>query len=191
MDRLWTPWRYTYVTKQTAEQRKGVPDELRAYPEDHHSVFLNLIGSVRWATETGACSATAAERAAGVLLQGEHHFVCLNAYPYSSGHVMVVPYAKVAKLSELPAAAAAEMMQLAQRMETALQTTYQPEGLNVGINMGEAAGAGVADHLHLHMLPRWFGDHNFMTVIGETRILPETLEISWRRLREALSLPVE
>ena len=191
MDRLWTPWRYTYVTKQAEGGRKGVPKELRAYPENHDSVFLNLIGSVQWATQTGYCSAAAAEKSAGVLLQGKHHFVCLNAYPYSSGHVMVVPFRKVASLSELQTDAAAEMMHFARHMEVALKTTYQPDGINVGINMGEAAGAGVAEHLHMHLLPRWFGDHNFMTVVSETRVLPETLDTTWQRLRQALDLPLE
>ena len=191
MDRLWTPWRYAYFTKQHPDNRKGVPKELASFPGDHGSVFLNLIGSVQWAAQSGFCSQTAAEKAAGVLLQGKHHFICLNAYPYSSGHVMIVPYQQVASLAELNEESSAEMMLLAQRMERALRITYQPEGINLGINMGEAAGAGVAEHLHMHLLPRWFGDHNFMSVIGETRILPETLDITWRRLREALEVPID
>jgi len=189
MDRLWTPWRYSYITKAEPEQRKGVPEALQSYPEDHQSVFLNLIGAVRWAIATGLCSVLEAEAAGGVLLQGEHHFVCLNAFPYSSGHVMIVPYARVDSLAKLPAEAAAEMMQLAQRMETALRDTYHPDGINLGVNLGEAAGAGVADHLHMHVLPRWFGDTNFMTVVGETRILPEALQTTWQRLRQALGMP--
>ena len=189
MDRLWTPWRYAYTTGESGAGRGGVPHELSAFPEDRGSVFLNLIGAVQWAIASGYRSAPDAEKAGGVLLQARHNFICLNAYPYSSGHVMVVPYERVGSLSALPAEAAAEMMALAQRMEAALRTVYQPDGINLGMNLGEAAGAGVADHLHLHLLPRWFGDTNFMTVTGETRILPESLDVTWTRLREALSLP--
>ena len=190
MDRLWTPWRYAYTTGQRTSARKGVPAGLDAYPEDHGTVFLNLIGSVQWAERSGLLSRVAAERAGGVLLQEQWNFVCLNAFPYTSGHVMVVPYQRVASLAALPAEAAAEMMELARRMETALRTVYRPEGINLGMNLGEAAGAGVADHLHLHILPRWTGDTNFMTVVGETRVLPEALDDSWHRLRAALGVAI-
>ncbi|WP_419805873.1 HIT family protein [Terriglobus sp.] len=190
MDRLWTPWRYAYTTGQTTAGRKGVPAELGAFPEDHHSVFLNLIGAVQWADRSGGLGRVAAERAGHVLLQARWNFVCLNAFPYTSGHVMVVPYERVASLAALPGDAAGEMMQLAQRMETALREVYRPEGINLGMNLGEAAGAGVADHLHLHILPRWLGDTNFMTVVGETRVMPEALSDTWKRLRTALGEPL-
>lgn len=190
MDRLWTPWRYAYTTGQKTSARKGVPAELEAYPEDHDSVFLNLIGAVQWAERSGAFLRVAAERAGKILLQARWNFVCLNAFPYTSGHVMVVPYERVASLAALPAEAAAEMMSLAQRMETALRDVYRPEGINLGMNLGSAAGAGVADHLHLHILPRWVGDTNFMTVVSETRVLPEELTETWIRLRTALGQPV-
>ena len=190
MDRLWTPWRYAYTTGQTTAGRKGVPAELDAFPEDHHSVFLNLIGAVQWAERSGSLGPIAAERAGNVLLQARWNFVCLNAFPYTSGHVMVVPYERVASLAALPADAANEMMQLAQRMETALREVYRPEGINLGMNLGQAAGAGVADHLHLHILPRWTGDTNFMTVVSETRVLPEALGDTWGRLRKALGNPL-
>lgn len=189
MDRLWTPWRYAYITNEKPESRKGVPEALQAYPEDHGSVFLNLIGAVQWAASSGFCSAAEAEEAGGVLLQGKYHFVCLNAFPYSSGHVMIVPYERVDSLARISTEAAAEMMLLAQRMETVLRETYHPDGVNLGMNLGEAAGAGVADHLHMHLVPRWFGDTNFMTVVGETRILPEALSTTWQRLRAALRAP--
>lgn len=191
MDQLWTPWRYAYTTGQGTSARKGVPAELQAYPDDHGTVFLNLIGAVQWAERSGGMSRVAAERAGNVLLQCQWNFVCLNAFPYTSGHVMVVPYERQASLAALPAEAAIEMMGLAQRMETALRTVYRPEGINLGMNLGQAAGAGVADHLHLHILPRWLGDTNFMTVVGETRVLPEALPDTWTRLRTALSEPVE
>lgn len=134
-------------------------------------------------------SAPTAEKAAGVLLQARHNFICLNAYPYTSGHVMVVPYQHLDSLAKLPHDAADEMMSLAQCMETALRETYRPDGINLGMNLGEAAGAGVAEHLHLHVLPRWFGDNNFMTATAETRVLPESLDVTWQRLRHALGQP--
>lgn len=188
MDRLWTPWRYAYISGKKPGQRAGVPDELSAYPENNNSVFLNLIGAVRWGYEKGGFTKESAEKAGGVLLQAEHNFVCLNAYPYTSGHVMVVPYLHLDSLAKLPVAAAEELIGLAQRMETALREVYRPDGINLGMNLGEAAGAGVAEHLHLHVLPRWFGDSNFMTATAETRILPEPLETTWERLRDALNM---
>lgn len=190
MDRLWTPWRYAYITGEKKKQRQGVPVELDGYPEDHRSVFLNMIGSVQWAIRERVMPATQAEKAAGVLLQAEHNFICLNAFPYTSGHVMVVPYQHLDSLAKLPSEAATEMMSLAQRMETVLRATYRPDGINLGMNLGEAAGAGVAEHLHLHVLPRWFGDSNFMTATAETRVLPESLDITWERLRAELGLPL-
>jgi ATP adenylyltransferase len=186
MDRLWTPWRYAYISDKKTGARRGVPEQLEGYPEDHASVFLNLIGSVQWASAEGGLTQAAAERAGGVLLQGQHNFVCLNAYPYTSGHVMVVPYQQLDSLAKLPTDAASEMMALAQRMETTLRAVYQPDGVNLGMNLGEAAGAGVAEHLHLHVLPRWVGDSNFMTTIAETRVMPETLGLTWERMRQAL-----
>ncbi len=104
---------------------------------------------------------------------------------------MVVPYQHVDSLAKLPSPAAMEMIALAQRMETALRETYRPDGINLGMNLGEAAGAGVAEHLHLHVLPRWFGDSNFMTATAETRVLPEALPATWERLRTALGQPLE
>ncbi len=190
MDRLWTPWRYAYITGQKPGSRRGVPDALAAYPDDHGSVFLNLIGSVQWAAETGFMPAAEAERTGGVLLQARHNFICLNAYPYTSGHVMVVPYEHLDSLAKMPEPAATEMMALAQRLETALRTEYRPDGINIGMNLGEAAGAGVAEHLHLHVLPRWFGDSNFMGAVAETRVLPESLDTTWERLRGALGQPL-
>ncbi len=102
----------------------------------------------------------------------------LNAFPYSSGHVMILPYLHTDSLAKLPVETAEEIMRPAQRMETVLREVYKPDGINLGMNLGEAAGAGVAGHIHLHVLPRWFGDTNFMTVVGETRVLPETLDVT-------------
>jgi ATP adenylyltransferase len=187
MDHLWTPWRYQYVTRSAPAGRKGVSEALAAYPEDKNCVFCNLIGAVQWAIEQGT-SKVEAEKAGHILLQGVHCYVCLNAYPYSSGHLMVIPYQHLQSLAELPPVAATEMILLAQRAERALRATYHPDGLNFGMNLGEAAGAGVAEHIHLHGLPRWVGDNNFMSVLGETRILPEMLDESWRRLHAAMQL---
>jgi ATP adenylyltransferase len=190
MDRLWTPWRYAYITGKKPGARRGVPESLQAFPGDLGSVFLNLIASVRWATQTGYMPAAQADRAGGILLHAEHNFVCLNAFPYTSGHIMVVPYEHLDSLAMLPTPAASEMMALAQRLETALRQEYRPGGINIGMNLGEAAGAGVAEHLHLHVLPRWFGDSNFMGATAETRVLPESLNTTWERLRKALGQPL-
>ena len=191
MDRLWTPWRYAYISGKKPGARKGVPEELDGYPDDHTSVFLNLIGAVQWAARQGGFAQVDAERAGLVLLQAEHNFICLNRYPYTSGHVMVVPYLHLDSLAKLPTAAAEEMRALSQRMKTVLRDVYRPDGINLGMNLGEAAGAGVAEHLHLHLLPRWFGDSNFMTATAETRVLPESLEVTWQRLRAGLGQPAE
>jgi ATP adenylyltransferase len=184
MDYLWTPWRYAYLTDADPNRRKGVPEELAAWPGDSHCVFCNLIAATQFAIEHGT-PAEDAERAAHIVLRAEQSFICLNAFPYSSGHVMIVPYAHEETLAGLDRATAQEIMTLAQRMDAVLRQVYQPHGVNLGINLGQAAGAGVAGHLHLHALPRWLGDSNFMTVIAETRVLPETLDTTWQRLREA------
>ena len=145
-----------------------------------------MIASVRWAIDSGM-AAEDAERAALILRRGETCFICLNRFPYSTGHVMIVPYSHVDSLVSLSTSVLDEMIATAREMERSLRNTYRPDGLNLGLNLGEAAGAGVADHLHLHELPRWSGDTNFMTTTANTRILPEPLEITWEKLREALS----
>lgn len=184
MDHLWTPWRYSYVTQSDEEARQGVPPELSAWPGDKQCVFCNLVAAIDYATAHGM-DKDEAERAAHVVLRGESCYVCLNAFPYTSGHVMVIPYIHEASLGALATETAHEMMDLAQRTERVLTENYRPHGVNLGMNLGKAAGAGVAGHLHLHALPRWHGDTNFMTVIGETRILPEALDATWLRLRTA------
>ncbi len=190
MDRLWTPWRYGYVTEKK-EGRPGVPEALEAWPGDLGCVFCNMIAALDWAVMQGM-DPVAAEQSIFLLERGETCFLVLNGFPYNNGHLMVVPYRHEASLAALPVATAAEMMRSARRAESVLRAVYKPQGLNMGLNMGESAGAGVAAHLHLHALPRWSGDTNFMTVVAETRILPEMLGESWARLREALrSLPAE
>jgi ATP adenylyltransferase len=160
MDYIWTPWRYQYMAQVNSG---GQPE----------CIF---------------CDAVAKNNDAETLIvrRGVKAFVILNRYPYTSGHVMIVPYAHVAELNLCEADALKEMMQLAQRVEKAFQTNYKPDGMNLGMNLGRAAGAGVTGHLHLHALPRWIGDSNFMTVTGETRVHPEDLQTTYDRLRKAL-----
>ncbi len=186
VDHLWTPWRYTYVTEGDRKQRQGIPEELDAWPGDLGCVFCNMIAAADYAAEHGM-EPDAAERAAGIVLRGAHNYICVNRYPYTSGHLMVVPYQHQRSLAALDSVTAQEMMSLARRIERALVATYQPDGFNFGLNLGKSAGAGVAGHLHLHALPRWTGDTNFLTTVGETRLLPEDLATTWQRLRTALA----
>lgn len=158
MDYLWTPWRYAYVT--SAEKISGC-------------VFCDL------PKEGDDAKVYIAHR-------GQHCYIVLNSFPYTPGHLMIVPFAHLDELRKLPAAAAQEMMALAQRVEGVLRTLYSPDGINVGMNIGKAAGAGVAGHIHLHVLPRWVADSNFVSVVSETRILPETLEMTFQRVKGAL-----
>src|SRR5215467_6468658 len=161
MDYLWTPWRYQYIT----EAAGGEPPEC----------FF--------------CEAVAQKKDSETLIvhRAVNAFVILNRFPYTSGHVMIVPYAHMAELKLCDAATLSEIMQLAQRVEAVFRTTYKPDGMNLGMNLGRAAGAGVAGHLHLHMLPRWVGDSSFITVTGETRVLPEDLKTTYERLSKALA----
>jgi ATP adenylyltransferase len=188
MDRLWTPWRYAYVTKaDRGQQRLGVPEALSAWPGDLHCVFCNIIASVDYAVAQGMPRAEA-EAAAWILERGPACFLVLNAFPYNSGHLMAVPYEHQDSLAALPLSTAEELIVMARRAEQALRKVYQPDGLNLGMNLGESAGAGVAQHIHLHAVPRWTGDSSFMSVLAETRVLPEMLHESWGRLRHALAV---
>ncbi len=157
MDYIWTPWRYAYLSSAGKSPGCLFCDAIRREDRDANIVF-----------------------------RGTTCFVVLNAFPYTSGHVMVVPYDHVDRLDKLPSAAATEMMSLVQRVETAFREVYHPDGINVGMNIGAAAGAGVAGHIHMHALPRWIADANFMTTIGETRVIPEDLATTWERMRSAL-----
>lgn len=121
----------------------------------------------------------------GVVERGETCFVVLNAYPYGSGHVLVLPRRHVARLDDLDETESSELWSTARRALRAIELAYAPDGANLGANLGRAAGAGIPDHVHLHALPRWEGDTNFMTAVGETRVLPEALEVSFTKLRGA------
>jgi len=159
MDYIWTPWRYRYVADASKDSRCIFCDALEAGDDGR----------------------------ALIVLRGAKNFVILNKYPYTSGHVMIVPYAHVASLSDAETDTLAEMMQIAQRVQIGLSNTYHPQGYNLGMNLGRAAGAGVTGHLHMHVLPRWAGDANFMTVTGETRVEPEELSVTFERLRKAFA----
>jgi ATP adenylyltransferase len=155
MDYLWTPWRYTYLAT-AGKAPSCIFCELQHSDDDHKALIVH---------------------------RAKYNFIILNAYPYTSGHSMIVPYEHLDRLHRLPPAAATEMMELTQRLETVLYEVYQSDGVNLGMNVGKAAGAGVAGHIHMHVLPRWIADSNFMTVIGEVRVLPELLETTYQRLK--------
>jgi ATP adenylyltransferase len=118
-----------------------------------------------------------------VIFRGSRNFVILNLYPYISGHLMIAPYAHIGELAATAKEDSDEMMDLAKRCQSALREVYRPQGFNLGMNLGRAAGAGIADHIHMHIMPRWGGDTNFMTTVGETRVLPEDLPTTYRKLR--------
>lgn len=120
-----------------------------------------------------------------ILYRGQRSFVILNRFPYTSGHLMIVPFAHVATLEELEAQTRAEMMELSVTSIEVLRTVYHPQGFNLGMNIGDAGGAGIAEHIHLHVVPRWIGDTNFMSSLGETRVLPELLDETYRRVSSA------
>ena len=186
MDQLWTPWRYAYISGKSEEARRGVPRALAAWPGDHDCVFCNMVAATDYAIQQGMAREEA-EKASGILERGRLTFLVLNAFPYNNGHLMVVPYQHESSLAALPEPVALDVMRGARRAERALNAVYRPEGMNLGLNLGASAGAGIASHVHLHAVPRWGGDTNFMTVLGETRILPEMLAQSWARLRDALA----
>jgi len=157
MDHLWSPWRYQYVSKTDAERE---------------CIFC-------------AKSAANEDRENFVVHRGLYNFVLLNIFPYTAGHLMVVPYRHIATLEEADPATLGELASMTRLAEICLRKTYQAPGYNVGMNIGSSAGAGIAGHLHMHALPRWPGDVNFMTAIAETRVLPEDLAVSYEKLVKA------
>jgi ATP adenylyltransferase len=126
---------------------------------------------------------TAPDESEHVLYRGQFAYVTLNRYPYNNGHLMILPYAHVASLEDLDPPTLTELMLLTNRGLAALRTAYQPDGFNIGVNLGQAAGAGIAEHVHIHVVPRWSADTNFMPIVGETRVIPETLDQTYARLR--------
>ena len=161
MDHLWTPWRYQYITA----------DKPAASSPDGCIFCAKLIES--------------RDEANLIVYRAAYNFVILNLFPYNSGHLMVVPNEHVATLEAATAATAEELFSLTRHCEALLRRVYRPEGINLGMNIGACAGAGVAGHIHMHLVPRWTGDANFMSTLGETRVLPEELPVTWRRLRGA------
>ena len=158
MERLWAPWRMRYI--ENADNSEGC-------------IF---------------CEFPAAENDVEnlILLRGEHAFIILNAFPYSNGHLMVTPYRHTASLDDLDDAEMLETMTLTRQGVNLLKTAFRPDGFNIGINMGRVAGAGIADHVHVHIVPRWNGDTNFMPVLGDVRVIPESLQVVYERLKACL-----
>jgi ATP adenylyltransferase len=155
MEYRFSPWRSAYIVRASKE-RGCLFCKLKRASDDHKAFIVH---------------------------RGKHCFIVLNTYPYNSGHVMVAPYQHLDQLDKLPHKAAHEMMELSQRIEAALRKAYNARGINLGMNIGEAAGAGIAGHIHMHVLPRWVGDTNFMTTISETRVLPEALQQTYEKLK--------
>jgi ATP adenylyltransferase len=159
MDYIWSPWRAPYIS---------------GHKELEGCIF---------------CLMAAADRDEENLIafRGEHNFVVLNRFPYTNGHLMVVPYRHTPDLSGITDEAAAELMALIRASERHIRWVYHPDGMNIGMNIGESAGAGIAGHIHMHVLPRWSGDANFMTTVAQSRVLSEELGTTWQRLRDAFA----
>ena len=155
MNHIWSPWRMEYIENSNKED--GC---IFCIAQEKKDSAENLIE-----------------------FRGEHSYVILNRYPYTSGHLMVVPFDHKPTLEELDSETRAEMMELTARGMTVLRGIYRPEAFNMGANIGEAAGAGVKEHFHIHIVPRWAGDTNFMSSVGGTRVLPETLETTYERVK--------
>ena len=158
MDILWSPWRYDYITGSDSGKSRGC-------------IFCDILNN------------SASDEDSFILKRAEFNFVILNVYPYTSGHMMIVPYEHIATLDEAGKRTTDEMMDLTKAAQGAISAVYAPDGINLGMNLGKAAGAGVDAHYHMHILPRWVGDVNFMTAIGQTRTIPETLKTTYEKLR--------
>jgi ATP adenylyltransferase len=157
--RIWAPWRLAYVKDAAKDEEAGC-------------IFCTK-------------PAEGADEASFIVHRGERCYVILNTFPYTNGHLMVTPFEHVATLPELDPETIAEMMALAQRAMVALEDRYSPQGYNVGFNQGRVAGAGFEHHIHMHVVPRWGGDTNFMPVLGDTRVMPQSLEQSYEALKGA------
>jgi diadenosine tetraphosphate (Ap4A) HIT family hydrolase len=165
MDRLWAGWRSSYVAVAGNGEPAG------------GSLFSRILASGLPDEDTH------------VVWRGERVFAILNAYPYTCGHVLVMPYREVGELEDLTPDESAELWAAVRDAVVAIKAAYSPHGVNVGLNLGEAAGAGIASHMHVHVLPRWNADSNFMTAVAEVRVLPEALGDTWRKLRAAWPAP--
>jgi ATP adenylyltransferase len=168
LEHLWAGWRREYIVEATERERTG---ELTH--DESSCVFCRL-------AESGPPSEDNL-----VVWRGELTFVVMNAYPYASGHVLVLPLRHIGPMAEMTERESAELWSATQDSAAAIEKAFDPDGLNMGANLGRAAGAGLPGHLHLHVLPRWSGDTNFMTSVAETRVMPETLQLSWKRLTDA------
>lgn len=172
LDQLWATWRSMYVTG-AAESRRSLPGDLpEAAADDGRSLFERILAS------------GAADEETYIVDRAEHCFVILNRFPYTSGHLMVLPNRAVPDLEELDGAEFTELWELVRTCVVVLKSTTRCDGVNVGINLGRAAGGSQADHLHVHCVPRWIGDANFMAVAGGSQVMPVALVDQWRRLRE-------
>lgn len=159
MDRLWTPWRFDYISKV---------DQVDT------CVFCGMLGE-------------SDDQANHILHRGPNTFLVMNLFPYTSGHLLIVANRHISSLNDASEEELFEFITLSRHCENALRQEYHPNGFNMGFNVGRAAGAGIEQHLHMHVLPRWFGDSNFVSVIGETRIIPESLDTTYKRLRPHFS----
>lgn len=157
MNHLWSPWRMKYIESHNKEAGR---------------VFCNAQAQTDSAENL-------------IAFRGKNAYVILNRYPYTSGHLMVIPFKHAPNLEELDPETRAEMMELTSHCTTILREIYRTQSFNVGVNIGEAAGAGVLGHVHIHIVPRWAGDTNFMSSVGQTRVLPEALEETYQRVRQA------
>jgi ATP adenylyltransferase len=160
VDRLWSPWRYEYIASGDA-----------ANPESSGCIFCKLRDDLD------------KDEANFVIHRASHNFIVLNIYPYISGHLLIVPYRHIGELDAATKETTDELMDLTKRSQTALRDAYQPTGFNIGMNLGRSAGAGIVDHIHIHILPRWTGDTNFMSTVGNTRVIPEDLSTTYEKLR--------
>jgi ATP adenylyltransferase len=165
VDRLWTPWRYQYISGESATNSGGDSSS------PNSCIFCTL--PQEDPSQDGRNY---------IIHRARHNFIVLNLYPYTSGHLLVIPYEHSSELDSLAKETTDELIDLAKRAQTVLRAAYRPDGFNLGMNLGRAAGAGVAGHVHLHVLPRWTGDANFMTTAGETRVLPEDLPTTYNKL---------
>ncbi len=163
MNHLWTPWRMPYLQNPSPAVENGCIFCRKAQSRD--------------------------DAAEHVLFRGQHVYVTLNLYPYNNGHLMIVPYRHTADLADLEPDALAELMIVTRQAVEVLGRAYRPQGFNIGLNLGTAAGAGIAEHIHQHVVPRWAGDTNYLTVVAQTRTIPEWIDDTYRRLRELWPAP--